>query len=315
MPWRHNDLSVAGPPPKSREFNETDVERLLVTMAEFLPFPTFRGSKIAAEKKRQKAVEKVATKVGQEAGAPEKAKKAAGNSHASKGGASRPKKKKARQETPSIVDMSSRHISSPVPLNHSKPFDTLANIPHASSGASASRLDVMRNQTDNQSPTHHDVVLKNIEENVVNEDAERNAADEKDIHHVAGGDNTGGGLSPHLGSHDRAVRSNDNIDEAESSSARRSWKQLGQYVQTQSNMLLRFEALSEGYVDLHHAHESCKDVKLRYNGCKNELSKLQAEHQDKVAARDLLLKDYKVALNVEKGLQDRVEELEEEKKE
>ncbi|GKB60719.1 hypothetical protein Tco_0916905 [Tanacetum coccineum] len=62
----------------------------------------------------------------------------------------------------------------------------------------------------------------------------------------------------------------------------RSWKQLDQYVQTQSNMLLWFEALSEGYVDLHHAHESCKDVKLRYNGCINELSKLQAEHKDKV---------------------------------
>nr|GEW50876.1 hypothetical protein [Tanacetum cinerariifolium] len=303
---------MADPPPKSREFNEIDVERLhevvitlhkphpsllyavristtlrhighdyflkdserkVVTMAELLRFPTFRGSRLEdvppktrlmeyaehpckkvhaeKEKKRQKAVEKATTKAGQEACAPVKAKKAARNRHAGKGGASYPKKKKVRQETPSTIDMSSGHISSPVPLNHSKPFDTLDDIPYAFGGASASRLD----------------------ENVVNEDAERNAADENDVHHVAGGDNTGGGSSPHLGSRERDVRSTDNIDKAESNE-------------------IKVALPEEDYVDLHHAHESCKDVKLRYNGCKKELTKLQAEYQDKVAARDLLLKDY-----------------------
>nr|GEZ85042.1 hypothetical protein [Tanacetum cinerariifolium] len=72
----------------------------------------------------------------------------------------------------------------------------------------------------------------------------------------------------------------------------KSWKKLGQY-----------------------AHELCKDVKLRYNECKKKLAKLQAEHKDKSAAHDLLLKDYEAALTIEKALHDRVDELEDEKKE
>nr|GFA54642.1 hypothetical protein [Tanacetum cinerariifolium] len=57
------------------------------------------------------------------------------------------------------------------------------------------------------------------------------------------------------------------------------------------------------------------DNVICYDGCKKELTKLQVEHQDKVVAYDLLLKDYEAALNVKKGLHDRVDELEEEKKE
>ncbi|GJW59701.1 RNA-directed DNA polymerase, eukaryota [Tanacetum coccineum] len=55
MPWRHNDSSVADPPPDFGEFDETKVERLredlegkVVTMAEFLRFPNFGGCKIIA---------------------------------------------------------------------------------------------------------------------------------------------------------------------------------------------------------------------------------------------------------------------------
>ena len=45
---------------------------------------------------------------------------------------------------------------------------------------------------------------------------------------------------------------------------KRAWRQLGVGVQTQANMLLRFEQLSERFADLSHVHESCKDVQLRY---------------------------------------------------
>ncbi|GJR00796.1 hypothetical protein Tco_0523780 [Tanacetum coccineum] len=59
----------------------------------------------------------------------------------------------------------------PVPLNHSKPLDTIADAPHASVRASAGRLDVLRNQTDEQDSPHHGVVQENVEENVVVEAA------------------------------------------------------------------------------------------------------------------------------------------------
>lgn len=69
---------------------------------------------------------------------------------------------------------------------------------------------------------------------------------------------------------------------------KRSWRQLGMGVQTQANMLLRFEQLSERFADLSHVHESCKDVQLRYKGCQKELAELQKakdiEHAQLLAA-------------------------------
>nr|GEX45742.1 hypothetical protein [Tanacetum cinerariifolium] len=57
----------------------------------------------------------------------------------------------------------------------------------------------------------------------------------------------------------------------------------------QANTLLCFDALTEEHANLVYAHESCKDVKARYKECRKELEKAY--------------------------LQDRLEELEEEKKE
>nr|GEV60077.1 hypothetical protein [Tanacetum cinerariifolium] len=68
------------------------------------------------------------------------------------------------------------------------------------------------------------------------------------------------------------------------SAIRRFWKLLCQSTQQQANVLLRFETLKEQHADLVYVHESCTDVKARYKECW-------------------------------RNLQDRLEELEEEKKE
>nr|GFD07659.1 hypothetical protein [Tanacetum cinerariifolium] len=99
------------------------------------------------------------------------------------------------------------------------------------------------------------------------------------------------------------------------SAIRRSWKLLCQSAQQQANTLLRFEALKEQYADLAYAHESSKDVKSRYKECRKELAVVQSAYNEKVSAFDQLSKDYDGALLREKGLQDRLEELEEEKRE
>ncbi|GJV99977.1 hypothetical protein Tco_1555229 [Tanacetum coccineum] len=99
------------------------------------------------------------------------------------------------------------------------------------------------------------------------------------------------------------------------SAVKRSWKMLCQSAQQQANVLLRFESLMEEHADLVYAHESCNDVKIRYKECKRELAKAQSAYDEKVLACDQLSKNYDGALIREKSLQERVEELEEEKRE
>nr|GEX93916.1 TPA: orf y [Tanacetum cinerariifolium] len=56
-----------------------------------------------------------------------------------------------------------------------------------------------------------------------------------------------------------------------------SWKLLCQSVQQQANTLLRFETLTEEHVNLIYAHESCNDMKAHYKECKKELAKDRLE--------------------------------------
>nr|GEU57935.1 hypothetical protein [Tanacetum cinerariifolium] len=99
------------------------------------------------------------------------------------------------------------------------------------------------------------------------------------------------------------------------SAINRSWQLLSQCMQQQSNVLLRFEVLSEDYVDLNHAHESCKEMKACCKECKKEMGKLRTVYDYNVSAYDQLLKDYDGALNTKKGLNKRVKVLKEDKKE
>ncbi|GJU61546.1 hypothetical protein Tco_1243381 [Tanacetum coccineum] len=64
----------------------------------------------------------------------------------------------------------------------------------------------------------------------------------------------------------------------------------------QSNVLLRFENLSEEHANLVYAHESYKEMKARYKECKKDMGNLCSEYDEN------------------KGLNERVEELDGEKK-
>ncbi|PWA86563.1 transposase (putative), gypsy type [Artemisia annua] len=69
---------------------------------------------------------------------------------------------------------------------------------------------------------------------------------------------------------------------------KRSWHQLGTCVQTQANMLLRFEELSDRYANISHIHESCKDVQFRYSGCQKELAEARVAKDAERARADRL---------------------------
>ncbi|GKC51264.1 hypothetical protein Tco_1074009, partial [Tanacetum coccineum] len=85
------------------------------------------------------------------------------------------------------------------------------------------------------------------------------------------------------------------------SAIKRSWKLFCQSAQQQANALLRFEALTEEHDNLVYAHESCKDMKVRYKESKKELSSLQSAFDEEVSSYGRLSKDYDAVLAQEKG--------------
>ncbi|GJR52185.1 hypothetical protein Tco_1402706 [Tanacetum coccineum] len=397
MAWRHHDSSVAGPFPRPNEYNESDVAKLrevvislrrpplsilyvaglsnvwkhvgrdfsindsegkVITIAEFLRLPNFKGCKVAAEtllppntarvthlsppvawledippktrdmivaeipcrkvvddkeKKKKKAEEKAATKAPVvDIQAEAVVAKATGKEGP---------RKKRRVRVGAQVPPDSEHVSSPTPLNQAKPLEALANEEHVSPPLSVGRMDTLRDQTD-----EHAV-------------SPRVAYTSKPV-----ADEGGGGkvmLTPLMPSRLMAemrvacpVRRFALVLFIPPVNAVISWKSLlprmlcrmrklvilldalaifplllnggsqtqavwithadlevvCQSAQQQANVLLRFEALKEQHADLVYAHESCMDVKARFKECRKELA-------------------------AEKSLQDRLEELEEEKKE
>ncbi|GJZ83530.1 hypothetical protein Tco_0648703 [Tanacetum coccineum] len=177
MAWRHHDSSIADPFPKSNEYNASDVTKLrevvialrkphpsllyvaglshvwkyadrafslkdpkgkVVTMAEFLRLPNFKGCKVAAGE----LLDMVTTKLPCHKVIDDKEKN------------KRKAKAKAAVDAPGADILAERvvrdkgHVSSPIPLNHAKPLEILANEEYASLNASAGRMGAMRNQTD-----------------------------------------------------------------------------------------------------------------------------------------------------------------------
>ncbi|GJX32651.1 hypothetical protein Tco_0242506 [Tanacetum coccineum] len=178
-------------------FSLKDLKGKVVTMAEFLRLPNFQGCKVAArpllppstarvthlstpatrledilsktsdmettkilcrkvlndKERRKKKVEAKAA-----ARAPDtdvQAEKVTGKRGAEKEGPSR-KKRKVRQGT--LVHQDSEHVSSPIPLNHAKPLETLANEEYVSTNASADWMNTLWNQIDEHvtpQPTVH----------------------------------------------------------------------------------------------------------------------------------------------------------------
>ncbi|GJU04639.1 V-type proton ATPase subunit B2 [Tanacetum coccineum] len=361
MAWRHHDSSVADPFPGSSEYNASDVakdsEGKVITMAEFLRLPNFKGCKVTAgvllppgaarvthlatpaarlqdippktgemmvaelpcrrvmddkEKKKRKAEEKAATKVPADDNQAEAAVAAAAR------GAGAHKKR--------------------------RPLEVLANETHVSPPGSVGRMDTLRDQTDEHalSPraAHaHQLVGGEggadpsvFEGHGDNQDVlfgpqtrpgpahpsghprivPEKVALEKFMPEAEASYSVGrfGNLpfTPQWGLTDSSRMDNSrecrnmlanlftpadeeffNEGVRDESVIRRSWKILCQSTQQQANVLLRFEALKEHHADLVYAHKSCADVKVRFKECRKELAK--------------------------KSLQDRLEELEEEKKE
>ncbi|GJT68230.1 hypothetical protein Tco_1019710 [Tanacetum coccineum] len=214
------------------------------------------------------------------------------------------------------VHPNSEHVLSPVPLNHAKPLEALANEEHVSTNTSADRMDVLRNQTDEHVTPRP---VANVDKLVLGEEKSQENFDPTFVNegHV---DNEGGisGLltqpSPvhHLDQRLESVKKPGVRDE---SAIKRSLKLLCQSAQQQANTLLYFKALIEEHANLVYAHKSCKDTKVRYKECKKELASLQSAFDEKVSAYGRLSKDYDAVLTREKGWQEKVEELEKIEKE
>nr|GEV78936.1 hypothetical protein [Tanacetum cinerariifolium] len=150
-----------------------------------------------------------------------------------------------------------------------------------------------------------DVVNENVDEHVADGGAGNEHGNE-DLVNEGHGDNTGGlsGLytqpSP-ANQSGYSVRRFDmlanlftptdneflNDGMPDGSAIKRSWRLLCQSTQQQANVLLRFEALSEE--------------------CKKEMVKLQSAYDENVFAYDQLLKDYKRALTIKIGLNERAD--------
>ncbi|GKE33395.1 hypothetical protein Tco_1452717, partial [Tanacetum coccineum] len=77
------------------------------------------------EKKRRKAEVKATKKATEETDGSDSAGRAAKKRRVSEEGTSRKKKRKTRLGTP-IIGLDSEDVSSPMPLNHSKPLEVLA---------------------------------------------------------------------------------------------------------------------------------------------------------------------------------------------
>nr|GEW04437.1 transposase (putative), gypsy type [Tanacetum cinerariifolium] len=197
------------------------------------------------------------------------------------------KKRRVRVGTP--AQPVSKHVSSLTPLNHAKPLETLASEEYVSPNVSIGRIGPL---------------LETVKKLVCGE-----VAPEVEANNFR--------QCQDMMSNLFTPANNEFFNEGvrNDSAVKRSWKMLYQSTQQQANVLLCFKALMEEHADLVYAHESCKDVKVRYKECKKELTEAQSSYDEKASAYDQLSKNYEGDLTRVKTLLDRLEELEDEKKE
>nr|GEW58963.1 hypothetical protein [Tanacetum cinerariifolium] len=194
-------------------------------------------------------------------------------------GTSRKKKKKTRHNIP-LTELCSDHVSYPTPINQSQPLHALANEAHAFEKVFVRRLDVLRNQTNEQSLIHHNVVNEEVDDHLVdvgggNGDGDRGFVDK------GHGDNTGGLFGIPFEVREKTSPRDDsclgyckrfsdllfadseflNDGVPDQSAVKQSLRLLCQSTQQQANVVLYFEALSEEYANLAYAYESCKEMK------------------------------------------------------
>ncbi|GKB64247.1 hypothetical protein Tco_0920433 [Tanacetum coccineum] len=208
---------------------------------------------------------------------PRNVEKDARKKHVDKEGTSRKKERKTRQETPP-TDLKSEHVSSPTHLNHSKPLEALANEADISENFFAAWLDALRNHTDDLLTSYGG-----------------------DIH----------------GSLEKAACKKGIIEQLKLFSG---YFLEGSIIfSSLFSGVCPFQAVDGQFhrltaTNLIYAHESCKEMKARYKECKKEMYNIRSTYDENVSAYDQLLKDYNGVMNIEKGLNKRVEELKGEKK-
>ncbi|GKB38167.1 hypothetical protein Tco_0883109 [Tanacetum coccineum] len=197
MTWRHHDSSVADPFPRPSEYNAPDVSKLrevvislrrpplIITMAEFLRLPNFKGCKVVVGTlllpgtarvthlaPPAERLEDIPSNTGDMVVAEipcrkvlddkEKKKRKAEEKIAAKApavniqaeatvnkadGREGPRKKRRVRSGPPMPP-DSGHVSSLTPLNQAKPLEALANEEHVSPPVSVGRMDTLRDQTD-----------------------------------------------------------------------------------------------------------------------------------------------------------------------
>ncbi|GKA41606.1 hypothetical protein Tco_0734266 [Tanacetum coccineum] len=224
-------------------------------------------------------------------------------------------RKNRRVRVVASVQQDSEHVSSPTLLNHAKPLETLANMEHENvdaafvdegHGDNEGEISGLKTQP---SPTRDtDLLLETMEKPIRDKAVPEGLTDSSRM------DNSHQfrDMMSNLFTHANLEFFNEGV--CNESAIKRSWKLLCQSAQQHANVLIRFEALTEEHSDLVYAHDSYKDVKARYKECKKELTIVRSGYDEKASTYDQLSKNYDGVLTREKSLQERVEKLEEEKK-
>ncbi|GJR04749.1 hypothetical protein Tco_0527733 [Tanacetum coccineum] len=188
-------------------------------------------------------------------------------------------RKKRRVRVGAQAPPDSEHVSSLTPLNQAKLLEALANEEHVSLPFLVGQMGTLRDQTDEHAISPRVVYTSKL----IVEEGEKGDAD----------------ASPALEGH------GDNEDGLSGPQIRpSSIRPSGCH-----HDILEEPALEKFVPDTE------ANVKVRFKECRKELATVRSAYDEKVTAYDQLSKNYDGALTREKSLQDRLEELEEEKKE
>ncbi|GKD32933.1 hypothetical protein Tco_1248442, partial [Tanacetum coccineum] len=326
MAWRHHDSSVAYPFPRPNEYNAPDVAKLrevvislsrpplsilyvaglsniwkhagraffikdsegrVITMAEFLRLPNFKGCKVAAGTLLPagtarvthlappvERLEDIPSKTGDMVVAEIPCRKVLDDKEKKKRKA---EEKITTQALAINISRGDQHVSSPTPLNQAKPLEALANKEHVSLPLSVGRMDTLLDQTDEH------VTPPGRRLDILEEPAPENIMPDTEASYSTG---RFGNLpfTPQWGLTDSSHM--DNSRECRDMMA-------NLFTPSDEEFLMRVSGMS------------------RPSGA---LGSCYSAYDEKVSTLDQLSKNYDGALTREKGLQDRLEELEEEKK-
>nr|GEV66347.1 hypothetical protein [Tanacetum cinerariifolium] len=370
MAWRHHDSSVANPFPRHSEYNTLDhagrtfsikVSKgkgnilvlsvvylstylsiyslffVVITMAEFLRLPNFKGCKVTAGSLLLPGTARVthlAPPAGRLEDIPSKTADMVVAEILCQKVLDDKEKKKRKTEGKIVAQAPAANIQAEATVNKAarregprkkrqvEPLEALANEEHASPPLSFGSMNTLKDQTDEHAApprvffASKPVVDKGVQDNVDASHAVEGHGDNEDglselQTHPSPAQPSGyyarrfGNLpfTPQWGLTDSSRM--DNSRECQDMMANLFTPADEEFLTRVSEMSQPSDALGNYYVN----------VKVHYKECKKELTMVQLANDEKVSTLDQLSKNYDGALTQEKGLQDRLEELEEEKKE